>query len=136
MESPNATPRERLIELGARIASNDGRLSAESSFELDYCYDEFDAALNEYLADALDEIAEHVTSLALSGRSDAYVSQVRAVADRIRPSAILQDGEYVKVFHQHEDGTEYEGGITKCACDPACDPAADYDGNEHIEYYG
>jgi hypothetical protein len=28
----------------------------------------------------------------------------------------IEDGEYTKVFHQHEDGTEYEGPIKDCGC--------------------
>lgn len=40
--------RDRIIEAGAKIANNDGRLSADSSADLDLALDQFDAALAEY----------------------------------------------------------------------------------------
>jgi hypothetical protein len=41
--------RQQIIEQGARIALNDGRLSADSSADLDLAQDLLDAALREYV---------------------------------------------------------------------------------------
>lgn len=41
--------RERIIEIAARIDANDGRLSADSSADLDLAQEMFDAALEEYV---------------------------------------------------------------------------------------